>query len=381
MTVAISGLWERNPAFQTQNVTVCRTAELRSVPAIFTVVAPPTPDDEAINSEGVLSNVFDNSLASWMFSSVNEGVYNSTPPPWTSQDWAFAPFNLTSVRATSDLRVQNSTSSFRPATNNVTVQTPSLRGRLECVPIDMSNTSAWLTALNLTDKIAWNGRNLTNNLTVGYEIKGFPAYDSTEGSRPLFKISAAGYQMPSSESGTNTSEEAAIGYWTYSADDLHVSIVVQWITGYPIPYQFRSSISQNSQTRWIWTDIPNITALKCLPVFESTNARVNVDLATGAIQNYTIMNDPSPDLHAWSSRYQALNVSTGVPYSTSPGVGSGFQTKPGIFLQNVSVRYVYPSHIKLIILIKNQVTDTFSMTPFYMPPVQLVLGSFRKSPL
>lgn len=344
LTVTISGLWERNPAFKTQNITVLRTAELRSVPAIFTVVSPPTPEDETKISEGVLSNIFENSLTSWMFSSVNEGVYNSTPPPWTSEDWAFSPFNLTSVLAASDRTIQNSTSSFRPATKNVTVQTPSLRGRLECVPIDMSNTSAWLTTVNLTDKATWNGRNLTDNLTVGYEINNFVVKDSIESARPLFNISVAGYQMPSSESGMNTSEETAIGYWTYSADDLHTSIVIQWITGHPIPYQLQSSISQPPQTHWIWADIPKITALKCLPVFESANAKVDVDLATSAVQSYAIMNEPSPDLNAWSSRYQALNVSTGVPYSTTAGIGSGFQTKPGVFLQNVSVSYGYLFH-------------------------------------
>lgn len=322
------------------------------MPVIFTVVAPPTPDDEAINSKGVLSNIFDNSLTSWMFSSVAEGVYNSTPPSWTSQDWAFAPLNLTSVGATSpDPRRQNSTSSSRPDANNVTVQTPSLRGRLECIPIDMSNTSAWITTLNLTDKIAWKDLNLTSNLTVGYEIKDFSASDSIDGITPLFNISAADYQMPSSESGMKDSEETGIGYWTYSADDLRTDIVVQWITGHPIPYKLQSSASQSPQTHWIWKDIPKITVLKCQPVFESATAKVNVDVATGAVQNYTIINAPLPDLHAWSSRYQALNVSIGVPYSASPGVGAGFQSKPGIFLQNVSVRYVLLSHIIQMTLI------------------------------
>jgi hypothetical protein len=309
------------------------------VPAIFTVVSPSTPDAETTNPEGVLSNIFDNSLTSWMFSSVNQGVYNSTPPSWTSEDWAFAPVNLTSFRASSDNTTEKGTLTVPPATKTVTVQAPALRGRLECMPIDMSNTSAWITTLNLTDKTVWND-NRTGNLTVGYEIKlGFSPNDSVEGARVLFNLSAADYQMPSTGPNTNYSEEATIGYWTHAADDPHASIVVQWITGYPIPYQLRNSTPPSQQTRWIWKDVPKVTALSCVPFFESANASISADLASGAVQNYTITNSPSADLYAWSSKYQALNVSTGVPYSSGPNGGAGFQSKPGIFLQNVSVRY------------------------------------------
>ena len=342
--MAVSGLWERNPAFQAQNITVLRSAEFRTVPAIFTVVATPAPLDEYANSQGVLSNIFDNSLTSWMFQSVNEGLYNLTSPPWTSEEWVFSPFDLTSVHSPSIARLKEGASSISHPTKNISVQAPSLRGRLECVPIDMSNTSAWLTTLNLTDSAPWNIDNGTGNLTVAYEINlGFSTNSSLEDNGPFFNISAADYQMPSSVSGANSSEETAIGYWTHSADDPHESIIVQWITGYPIPYQLRNSLSQEPQTHWIWKDIPKVTALKCLPVFEFADATVIVDLATGAVQDYIITNPPSPDLHAWSSRYQALNVSTGVPYSSNPDIGAGFQTKPGVFLQNVSVRYVYPS--------------------------------------
>ena len=253
----------------------------------------------------------------------------------------FSPFDLASVHAQSTSRSEKSASSIGYPSNNISVQAPSLRGRLECIPIDMSNTSAWLTTLNLTDLAAWSIDGRTSNLTVAYEINlGFSTNSSVADTGTLFNISAAGYQMPSSESGVNSSEETAIGYWTHAADDPHESIIVQWITGYPIPYQLRNSLPQDTQTHWAWKNIPKITALKCVPVFEFADATVNVDLATGAVQNYTITNAPSPDLHAWSSRYQVLNVSTGVPYSSNPGIGAGFQTKPGIFLQNVSVRYV-----------------------------------------
>lgn len=358
-------MWERHSALQTQNVTAVRSAELRTVPAIFTIVTPPVSTAETTSSEGVLANIFHNSLPSWMFSSVNEGVYNSTPAPWTSKDWAFAPFDLTAIHTPSDAKVGNATSSYRRSRNYVTLQTTSLRGRLECIPIDMSNTSAWLTTLNLTDTTTGGGKNGSNNLTVAYEIKPtfFSQDGSAAGSGLRFNISTARCQIPNSPSDPSSTQETAIGYWTRAEDDPYESIVVQWITGYPIPYPLFNSRQENGQACWLWKDVPNITALKCVPVFESGEANINVIPATGAIQNFTITNDPSPDIHAWSSRYQSLNVSTGVPYSSSPGIGAGFQTKPGVFLQNVSVRYVLPHFSNTSSNIK-QAMVIFSMTRF-----------------
>lgn len=275
-----------------------------------------------------------------MFASVNEGAYDSTSQPWTSDDWAFIPYNFTSVRIPKNESRTNISSQYPPE-NSVTLQTTSLRGRLECIPINMSNTSAWLTTLNLTDNIDGSRRKGTNNLSLGYEInQNFSGISLTTGGRIPFNMSVASYQMPNFQSNINSSEETAIGYWTTSEDDPHESIIIQWITGYPMLYPLNGSTQHGAQTRWIWREIPKITALKCTPVFEIAEAAVNVDAATNLVENYTITSTPSPDIHAWSSKYQALNVSQGVPYSSSPEIGAGFQAMPGVFLQNVSVRYV-----------------------------------------
>jgi hypothetical protein len=362
----MSGLLERNPGFQTDSLTVMRSMELRTVPAIFTVGNRSTPSAsniEANNSEGVLTNIFDNLLTSWLFSSVNEGVYNSTPPSWTNQDWAFAPLELTSVQAPFDTMRENSTSTFGLETNNITVQTPSLRGRLECIPIDMSNTSAWLTTLNFTDKAAWSGKNIPCNLTVAYELKLGPSTNGSlggvnssywDGNNQYLDFLVDDHREPCCGDDTTGSEEVAIGYWSPAADDTDTSIVVQWITGHPFLYQFSNSTPQTEspRPRLIWKSIPKVAAVKCTPIFESANAIVNADLTTGAIQSHTIMDTPVADPNAWSSRYQALDVSTGVPYSSIPGIGAGFQSKPGVFLQNVSVRCVYSKPFNPTVLTK-----------------------------
>jgi len=345
------GLWEQNSGFRTYNANVSRIMEFRTVPAIFAVpaVSPhsASTDVETANSEGVLANVFDNRLASWLYSSVDQGVYNSTPPAWTSQEWSFTPLNLTSIHAPSENGIKN----------NATVEAPSLRGRLECTPIDMSNTSAWLTTLDFRNKTAWNDPKIPANLTVGYELKlGLSMNESVEGysrywgeNNPYFSFFSEHYHLQCCGNEMNSTQEAAIGYWSRAADAPHTSIVVKWITGNPFPHQFKDSTLQNqrildegsgSHLHWVWKDIPKVTALNCTPVFETANAKVTVDLATGTVQNYTILDIPVEDKMAWASQYQSLNVSTGVPYSSSP-IASGFQVKPGVFLNNVTVRCVF----------------------------------------
>lgn len=55
--------------------------------------------------------------------------------------------------------------------NNVTINTPSRRGKLECTQFDMSsNTSSWLTTLDFTNKTAWDWVNIPSDLKVGYEL-------------------------------------------------------------------------------------------------------------------------------------------------------------------------------------------------------------------
>lgn len=348
----MSGLLQRKPGFQTDSLTMARSMELRTVPAIFTVgnrTTSSASNIEATNSEGVLTNIFDNMLTSWLFASVNEGVYNSTSPSWTSQDWAFAPFDLTSVQA--PFNTENNTCTFGVETNNITVQTPSLRGRLECIPIDMSNTSSWLTTLNFSDKAAWSGKNIPSNLTVGYELKLDPSTNSSlggnsnywDGNNQYLNLLVDDNGEPCCGDDTTISEEVAIGYWSPAADDTDMSIMVKWITGHPFLFQFSNSTSPSKGLRpsLIWNDIPKVAAVQCTPIFESANAIVNADLATGTVKSHTIVDNPVVDPNAWSSRYQALNVSTGVPYSSIPGIGAGFQSTPGVFLQNVSVRCVY----------------------------------------
>jgi hypothetical protein len=114
--------------------------------------------------------------------------------------------------------------------------------------------------------------------------------------------------------------EAAIGYWSRPQDS-DKSIIVKWVTGHPFSDQFNDSTSltggngYNSHVHWIWKDVPKVTALNCTPIFESANANVTVDLASGVVQEHKILDTLVKDSSAWKCNYVGLNVSSGVPYS------------------------------------------------------------------
>jgi hypothetical protein len=225
-----------------------------------------------------------------------------------------------------------------------TVSTSSLRGRLECKPLDMSNTSAWLTTLDFTDKAMWNDPTMPPNLSTGYELKiGLSMNQSLPDGKskywgddnPYFTFFASENRMDCCGSGSiQNVGEAAVGYWSPAADAKHTSVVVKWITGHPFSDQFRDS---SNRSHWVWKDVPAVTALNCTPIYETANATVEVDLSTDMVEDYTIVDDAVPDPNAWSHMYQALNVSSGVPYTSSPN-GSGFEIEPSQFVRNVSVR-------------------------------------------
>ena len=371
--------------------------EFRTVPTIFTVPVPlPLTDVEHNLSAGVLTNVFDNQLANWLYSSVDQGVYNVTTPAWTSQDWAFAPLDLTSVQAPRETEAEKEASASLSSANNVTVQTPSLRGRLECTSLDMSNTSAWLNTLDFSDRSKWNNDpSIPANLTTGYELKlGLSMNETMEGGfeywsdiNPYFSFFAANNRLTCCGNDANSTDETAVGYWSPAADSLHTSIVVKWITGHPFPFQFNDSTPLSNRTpgdgygsgfHWVWRDIPKVTAMNCFPVFETSNASVTVDIDTGAVQEYTILNTPVEDPNAFMYQYQGLNVSLGVPYSNIPGVGAGFQVEQGFLLQNVSVRYISRSTILPNIANISPATATSSMTSSSAPPMPVAPTSRPK---
>lgn len=316
---------------------------------------------------GALTHVYGNLLTSWLYASINEGVYNSTPVSWTQGDWAFVPAELESVSLSQESGSSSSTntSELLGPSINATFSTPALRARLECNQLDMSNMSAWLTTLDFTNKSAWNDLNIPSDLKVGYELKtGLAMNQSFNGTytywddnTPYFSFFATDYRLKCCGNNDTKDAEAAIGYWSPAADSPHTSVIVKRITGHPFPVQFNDSTSlfyrspgegYGAHIHWVWKDIPKVTALNCTPVYETANASVTVDVSTGIVQNYTIIDTPKLDRNALAYNYIEVNVSTGVPYTQQIYTGSGYQVAPGRFVNNVTVSYGYLFHDALL---------------------------------
>ena len=233
--------------------------------------------------------------------------------------------------------------------SSITIDTPSLRGRLECKPIDMSKVSSWVTALDFTNKDAWNDSRIPADLQIGYELKiglsasktnqdGTKTYWGDES--PYFSFFAANKKLQCCDSGnSDVYNETSIGYWSPAADAEHSSVVVKWINGHTFGEQF---IDSSNQAHLVWKEVPKVTALKCDPIYETATARIQVNVQSGMVQHYDIVDAPLPDPNAWSHMYQSLNVSSGLPYTNS-SAGEGFEVQPSKVVHNVSVRQV--SHL------------------------------------
>ncbi|PVH89113.1 hypothetical protein DL98DRAFT_565261 [Cadophora sp. DSE1049] len=365
-TVGMSALWDRNPGFRTRDINMTRSFEFRSVPAIFEVLPPSVHGYQESTmtqaAKASLSNIFGDLLTGWMYSSINEGTYNSTLAPWMSGDWAFLPVDLDAVP-------ESLSSTESPSTNgqastlsavNATLRTPAIRGRLECTPFDITkNISAWLNTLDFSNKTVWNDSHIPPDLKTGYELKtGFALNRSStggqyrywDGTYPYFSFFSTNFRLTCCANETeDVVNEASIGYWSSAADYPSTSVVVKWIKGYPYSRQFNSSASSRqrvgdgsaSGSHWTWKDVPEVTALNCTPIFETANATVTVDTATKIVQNYTILDTPQADPNAFAYNYVQLNVSKGVNYSSQYMGGGGYEIKPGVYLNNMTVSYGY----------------------------------------
>jgi len=232
----------------------------------------------------------------------------------------------------------------RNETSIVTINTPSLRGRLDCKPINMAKVSSWATVLDFTNQDAWNDARIPADLQIGYELKVGISTNTTnrdgtytywDEEHPYFSFIASDTKAQCC--GTENSEtykEASIGYWSPARDAQHSSVVVKWVTGLAFGAQF---IDSDGQAHLVWKEVPEVTALRCDPVYETANAKVDVDLQSGMVQNYEIVDVPLPDPNAWSNMYQDLNVSAGIPY-TNNSAGEGYEIEPSKVVHNVSVR-------------------------------------------
>lgn len=83
-----------------------------------------------------------------------------------------------------------------------------------------------------------------------------------------------------------------------------LNFTVKWIVGHP--YEQLAEISEDAGPSiyggpyLVWRDLPQMTALNCIPVFETADAQVTLDGAGSTVQEYRLTSTPDNSAAAWS---------------------------------------------------------------------------------
>lgn len=119
---------------------------------------------------------------------------------------------------------------------------------------------------------------------------------------------------------------AAIGYWSPitsemdTGDTQEENFTIKWIVGKPldqleISQTYRDHYLKNGDpvvnyprySYFFWEEPPQMTVLNCLPIFESSYAKVTVDLADNYIQEYLLNSGPVNATGAWTDDWFVHN--------------------------------------------------------------------------
>jgi hypothetical protein len=357
----MSALLERAPGSISQSLVLSRQFELRTIPSILVGLCSDAPDDDGYTiTESVLGQVYGNVLNGWLYGAFVELSYNGSQPTWTSDDWAFPPVDLSKISTpvvqdigSNSSREARSTLNLQGPSVNVTLDSSALRARIECTQVDVSNTSAWLQRLDFTNHIAWNQTTVPPGLKTGYSLgadgDGFLPLTQWTAWTTFFEDDSRIWCCSNETNGT--ADRAAIGYWSTNFKDDNgdpddwtfdeasgKNFTVKWIVGKPrqqqaspLTYTLGGSDS-TPQLYYVWEEPPQMTALNCLPIFETAEASVTVDLATSAVQSYSLATKPINAPAAWSDNWLQHNRSIELP--PLPG-GTG--SDPTV---NVTISYV-----------------------------------------
>ena len=375
-TVAMSALWQRAPGLVHDQASVNTRFALRNDSQIFTVgsqgsgsAANPVPGE-------VLGALYGSLEVNWLYGATLQLAYNASEPAWSKDGWSFMPLDIANVQNASSSAGEVKSDSIQDqqvlldaALVNVTVATVATRARLECSPFEgLSNLSAWVTEVYLTNSSRWNISANPTSLEKGYEL-GTPLWDDYGYLREwsqMMELLSYGHRVQTSffanpsrlqccaDNRTQSIKPAGVGYWsqqtmidgeymyvTDRAGTQGPNFTTKWIHGFPSPRLYYDN--QTTDGHMIWRDLPRLTALNCKPIIESAPAEVTTDRADGSVQSFHILEKPTPiGRPAWNNSYDNFGF-----VDAKPVVGG---------LQNIATRYAQPS-LKLTVFANTFLTS------------------------
>ncbi|KAJ8132678.1 hypothetical protein O1611_g940 [Lasiodiplodia mahajangana] len=318
LTIAMSSLWSRQPGLVPVSMQIPKTLELRSVPILSKGIWSNTPRGLDRRSTALLS-LFGNIQASWVYGAVVQLSLNGPEPTWSSQGWNFVPVDLTPVNL-SDSSIQGSSNGSNSIGNlltKVTLETPAVRGRVDCSEYRfLDNTSFWLDDWTLPEDTELNP-----NISQGYELGSYLFLNGSTADYPVTTLFSSDRRLQCCQNMTNdTSGQSSIGYWSPNLGDQQsyypaiskawpANFTVKWIRGNAMEATLSSTddteVSEDQSNRLIWTKKPAMTALNCVPIIETANASVTVDVTNGRVIDFRLLESPQEDKFAWTDDFEA----------------------------------------------------------------------------
>ena len=350
VTISMSALFQRESGNFLQTTNAGRALELRTVPYLYEITTSNSPDWGDQGAAQVLENLYSNMNTNWMYSATIQLSLNGSQPPWSQDGWSFVPIDVSSI--TNASTIQNagnapdepgqSASTLNPA--NISVQTPAIRGRVECSPYDgLNNLSNWITTYDLTNSSVWNVSVNPKDLKTGYELGARNQFGNTGATTALSMIYLTdsvwnGYESyaslntsifanPSqitccgnSSSSKDSAGAAAVGYWSSNdpnnfpfsgAYSWPVNFTSKWIYGSMRSDYYR--VNDSFTNHLIFTEVPGIQAINCKPIIEIAEANVTVDQTTRQVQSFEILEEPTLSANAWTDVFAGHNRSSDLP--------------------------------------------------------------------
>ncbi|EXJ68749.1 uncharacterized protein A1O5_08543 [Cladophialophora psammophila CBS 110553] len=307
LQVAMSAVWSRDLGFVTQDIMLQPQYELRTVPHIFHGYTEFSNVGFDQSWPGISAYLYGGNgyHTSWIFDALAQSAYNSSPPTWSKDGWSFPPLDLRNF-------LQNDGSNHSVDSNpalkddhselKVAFNSQAVSGRIECSPI--SDSGKWVNTWNLTDPVVWDLGSNPKDINTGYELSD------------LIRINL--FKSQSKEPGPTS---ISIGQWlpygfnhsartTYNCQAPR-NFTVLWINAStPRLYWDNSGGIPNPGYVWervpriIFADRPQVTAVNCLPIFETATARITVAVSDGRVEDCEILNTPQNASVAWNSAFE-----------------------------------------------------------------------------
>jgi hypothetical protein len=332
LTVSMSALFEQNPHNVVQQTSIASSLEIRQVPLITEVDLPVTeraPDDRPALS--VLEDMYLDASKNWLYGAGIQHAFNESQLPWTSGGWNFLPVDLSQIPSSpgSDSFNGTNTDSTPLYSANVTLSVPGIRARLECSRIEETvNASSWMQRVKFPheDEVLPEDFS-TINKTRDRKLYQLPVdiFANTSSHTTMFSDSN---QLDCCANGTLTNpQRSIIGYWspvlpynwTENKDSIPwldlqwpPKLAFKWIVGKPVYIR-----DENGDPHLWFQDIPQIQAVRCQPVIETTQATVMLDKGSGFVHTFDIDSVASMGHVPWTDVFTRHQPASGIHFNNS----------------------------------------------------------------